>query len=169
MKLFSTGTGDNKDWRSSCKVKQGESLTGKKLSDVISYLRAEYLVRHKLTHIWEIDEYWSLDFMQEVQEILGPETNKEFTFRLASPLDFMTDYTSHRRWNQHVLEMVWDSGPPDGWTWETLGKLNVERKVWLVFRGRHYDACSPNGEHSLFDLHTHKVFFARELEKTKAV
>lgn len=64
-------------------------------------------------------------------------------------------------WDWPLLAKYWNIQPPAGVTSEKLLFVGQQEPshVWIACNGRHYDAESPDGEESFFDL----MFFKRWL------
>lgn len=68
-------------------------------------------------------------------------------------------------WDWTLLENHWGITPPADYSREVLTSVaqHEPNHVWITSEGRHFDAESPNGENSFFDL----MFFKRWLESIK--
>lgn len=128
------------------------------IKTLIEYIGKQYLVRHSLTDLADINkglcENFAQDFIKNFRmtdprgrvDMMGVEE-----FQLPSG-KFDWALLTNPTWNIH---------PPAGFNQVAIDKMNLGGHLWLVIGRRHFDAECPEGVDSFFDL----PFFKRQIAK----
>jgi hypothetical protein len=125
--------------------------TRQQISDAIRALRAEYIKDGLAPSYYEINNGQCVDFAEEIVKRLNSDLGASKELFTVEGANFYR-CQDMEAWDGRLLRSYWRIGPPPGFTWPRLNKLNFGTHIWVVCEKRHYDSECPEGVDSFFDL-----------------
>lgn len=135
------------------------------IKTLIEYIGKQYLVRHSLTDLADINKGLCENFAQDFIK----------NFRMTGPrgrVDMMgvEDFQlPNDKFDWALLtNPSWNIQPPIGFNQVATDKMQLGGHLWLVISRQHFDAECPEGVDSFFDLPFFKRQIARRLEHDRS-
>lgn len=134
------------------------------ISRIVADLGARYLAEGRAASLQQINagscEDFAMDLIELLEEFPSCDSAEDVCIAGFLAVDPSTGFSMEGGpFDRELIERLWpDMVPPEGLSWDDLDRLsgdvhfNGGTHIWTALNGRHYDAESPNGVASPFEL-----------------